>query len=165
MKKIVIPILALIITFSLIAFNSSDKSQKGSAKDTAGEKAIKLNKAEFIDKVFDYENNSEEWKFEGDLPCIIDFYADWCQPCKIAGPILEELAAEYEGKIHVYKVDTQKERELASAFGITSIPTFLLCPAEGLPQLFTGIGQSPEETKEIFKQAIDNVLLASKTIE
>ena len=75
---------------------------------------------------------------------------------------MEELAVEYEGKINVYKIDTEKERELAAAFGIRSIPTFMLCPKEGQPQVFSGIGQTPEATKEMFKKAIDDVLLKTK---
>ncbi len=157
MKNLITQVFTLIFTLSIIGCSGNEANAKG--KEEGEEKAIHLTKTEFIEKVFNYENNSEEWKFEGDLPCIVDFYADWCQPCKIAGPILEELAAEYEGKINVYKIDTENERELAAAFGIQSIPTFLLCPKEGLPQMFSGIGQSPEATKEIFKKAIDEVLL------
>jgi thioredoxin len=124
---------------------------------------INLTKSDFLQKVFNYEANSEEWKYEGDLPAIVDFYADWCQPCRIASPILDELAKEYKGKIYVYKIDTEKERELASVFGIQSLPTFMLIPQNGNPQVFSGIGQTPEATKEIFKQAIDEVLLKTKT--
>lgn len=146
---------------------ASAKTEKGKSGDKkAGSSkggAINLTKSEFLEKVFNYETNSEEWKYEGDLPAIVDFYADWCQPCRIASPILDELAREYEGKIDVYKIDTQKERELAAAFGIQSIPTFMLCPMEGKPQVFSGIGQTPEATREIFKQAIDEVLLKTRS--
>lgn len=159
MKNIITPLLALILSFSLMGCSGNEANAKGSEKEKSDEKAIHLTKAEFLEKVFNFEESAEEWKFEGDIPCIVDFYADWCQPCKIAGPILEELAAEYEGKINVYKIDTEKEKELAAAFGIQSIPTFLLCPEEGLPQIFSGIGQTPEATKEMFKKAIDEVLL------
>lgn len=132
--------------------------------DTSGAKGtINLTRSDFLEKVFNYEANSEEWKYEGDLPAIVDFYADWCQPCRIASPILDELAKEYEGKIYVYKIDTEKERELSSVFGIQSLPTFMLIPMDGNPQVFSGIGQTPEATKEIFKQAIDEVLLKTKT--
>ena len=162
MKKGIITLSALILTFTLISCGYSTASDQDPEKGGKDGKSIHLTKAEFIEKVFDYEKNGDEWKFEGDIPCIIDFYTDWCPPCKIAGPILEELAAEYEGKIHVYKINTDKERELASAFGISSIPTFMLCPKEGQPQVFTGIEQTPEATKELFKKAIDEVLLKKK---
>ncbi len=112
-----------------------------------------LTKQTFFEKVFNWEKN-QEWKFEGDLPCIIDFYADWCQPCKIVAPILEELAEEYKGKINIYKVDTEAEVELAGAFGIRSIPSMLFCPKEGQPQM--AVGALPKET---LIQAINDVLL------
>jgi len=94
-----------------------------------------LNKERFLKEVFNYEAN-KDWKYEGKIPCIIDFYADWCQPCKIVAPILEELSKEYEGKINIYKVNTEEETELAAAFGIKSIPSILFCPKEGQPQMF-----------------------------
>ncbi len=112
-----------------------------------------LTKQTFFEKVFNYEKN-QDWKFEGELPCIIDFYADWCQPCKIVAPILEELAGEYEGKINIYKIDTEAEVELAGAFGIKSIPSMLFCPKEGQPQM--AVGALPKET---LIQAINDVLL------
>jgi thioredoxin len=114
-----------------------------------------LTKETFLDKVFNYEKN-KEWKFEGDLPCMIDFYADWCQPCKMVAPILEELSEEYKGKINIYKIDTEAERELAGAFGIRSIPSLLFCPKDGQPQMAQGA--LPKET---FKQVIDDVLLGN----
>ena len=107
----------------------------------------------FKAKVFNFEAN-KEWKFEGELPCIIDFYADWCQPCKMVAPILEELAKEYDGKINIYKVNTEDQTELAGAFGIKSIPSLLFCPKDGQPQM--AMGALPKET---FKQAIADVLL------
>ena len=112
-----------------------------------------LTKQTFLAKVFNYENN-KDWKFEGDLPCIIDLYADWCQPCKMVAPILEELSDEYAGKINIYKVNTEIEQELAGAFGIKSIPSMLFCPAEGQPQM--AVGALP---KESLVQAINDVLL------
>lgn len=111
-----------------------------------------LNKESFKEKVFNYETN-KEWKFEGDKPCLIDFYADWCAPCKIVAPILEELSAEYEGKIDIYKIDTEQERELAGMFGIQSIPSLLFVPKEGQPQM--AMGALP---KDSFKKAISDVL-------
>ena len=106
----------------------------------------------FRDKVFDYQKN-KEWKFEGELPCLIDFYADWCGPCKMVAPILEELSDEYQGKLNIYKVDTEEERELAALFGIRSIPSLLFVPKDGQPQM--AMGALPKDT---FKKAIKDVL-------
>ncbi|HEY5471128.1 MAG TPA: thioredoxin [Bacteroidales bacterium] len=111
-----------------------------------------LTKETFLNKVFNYEKN-KEWKFEGEKPCVIDFYADWCSPCKMVAPLLEELAKDYDGKIDVFKVNTEEEQELASAFGIRSIPSFLFVPAEGEPQM--ALGALP---KEIFVNAFKEVL-------
>jgi len=111
-----------------------------------------LTKETFLSKVFNYEK-SKEWKFEGVKPCIIDFYADWCGPCKVVAPILEELATEFEGKMDVYKVNTEEEQELAGAFGIRSIPSFLFVPVNGQPQM--AMGALPKET---FVKAFKEVL-------
>ena len=110
----------------------------------------------FKEKVFDYENN-KEWNYEGDKPCIIDFYADWCQPCKMVAPVLEELAGEYEGKLDIYKIDTESEKELAGIFGIQSIPSLLFVPREGQPQMAQGA--LPKET---FEKAFKEVLEVEK---
>ena len=104
-----------------------------------------LTKETFLSKVFNYEVN-KEWKFEGDKPCLIDFYADWCGPCKIVAPVLEDLSREYDGKLNIYKIDTEKETELASVFGIRSIPSLLFVPKEGQPQM--AMGALPKETLE-----------------
>jgi thioredoxin len=112
-----------------------------------------LTKETFLKKVFDFEKN-KEWKFEGELPCLIDFYADWCQPCKMVAPILEELSKEYEGKVNIYKVDTEAQQELSAAFGIRSIPSLLFCPMDEQPQMAQGA--LPKET---MKQVIEEVLL------
>ncbi len=117
-----------------------------------------LTKKTFLEKVFNFEKN-KEWTFEGQLPCIIDFYADWCQPCKMVAPILEELSGEFEGKINIYKVDTEAEQELAAAFGIKSIPSMLFCPKDAQPQM--AVGALPKET---LVQVINDVLL-KQTIE
>ncbi|HDJ32517.1 MAG TPA: thioredoxin [Bacteroidetes bacterium] len=111
-----------------------------------------LTKETFKEKVFDFEKNTE-WKYEGDVPCLIDFYADWCAPCKMVAPILEELAEEYDGKLSIYKIDTEAERELAGMFGIQSIPSLLFVPIKEQPQM--AMGALPKET---FKKAIKEVL-------
>ena len=102
-----------------------------------------LTKETFFEKVFNWEKN-QNWKFEGKLPCIIDFYADWCQPCKMVAPILEELSEEYAAKINVYKVNTGQEQELAAAFGIRSIPSMLFIPTNDKPQM--AVGALPKES-------------------
>ncbi|MDD3844405.1 MAG: thioredoxin [Bacteroidia bacterium] len=120
-------------------------------------KTIHLTKEDFLTKVANYEANPTEWKYLGDKPAIIDFYADWCGPCKMVAPILEELAKEYNDQIYIYKVDTEKEQELAGAFGIRSIPSILFVPKEGQPQM--AMGALP---KASFKDAIDKVLLGKE---
>lgn len=114
-----------------------------------------LTKETFLAKVFDYEKN-KDWKFNGELPAIIDFWAPWCGPCRMVGPVLEELSEEYKGKINIYKVNTDEEQELGSVFGIRSIPSILFVPMEGQPKM--AVGALP---KESIKQAIDKELLVS----
>lgn len=110
-----------------------------------------LTKQSFIDKVFDYENNTE-WNFKGERPCIIDFYADWCGPCKMVAPIMEDLSKTYNGKVDIYKINTEEEQELAMVFGIRSIPSVLFCPVGDKPQM--AVGALP---KEGYMEAIDKV--------
>ena len=117
-------------------------------------KTIHLTKGEFLKKVANYETNPNEWKYLGDKPAIVDFYASWCGPCKTIAPILEELAAEYGDKIYIYKVDTEEEEELAAAFGIRSIPSLLFIPMNGKPQMAQGA-----MPKSAFKDATNEVLL------
>ena len=114
---------------------------------------IQLTTEEFKEKVFDYTKN-EEWKYAGELPAIVDFYADWCGPCKMVAPVLEELSKEMEGKLVIYKVDTEKEQELSAVFGIQSIPTFLFIPLNEQPSMQPGA--LPKAT---FKQIIVEHLL------
>lgn len=129
--------------FTIVASNEGDETMK----------TINLTKEEFIKRVMDYQTNSKEWKYIGDKPAIIDFYASWCGPCRMVAPIMEELAQEYDGKIYVYKIDTEAETELAQLFGIRSIPSILFIPMEGQPMMTQGAHPKAE-----FKKLIDDVL-------
>lgn len=159
MKKI--SIISLLFLTLFAACNNEKKTDKTeikkieieTTKTTKKMSTIQLNKEEFLKKVTDFETNPSEWKYLGDKPCIIDFYADWCGPCKAVAPVLEDLAAEYDGKIYIYKVNTEEQQELAAAFGIQSIPTIYFCPMEGDPQM--AMGALPKAT---IKQAISEVL-------
>ncbi len=115
-----------------------------------------LTKEAFLEKVFNFEEN-KEWKFEGKVPAIIDFYADWCGPCKMIAPILEQLSEEYGGKINIYKIDTEAEQELSAAFAIRSIPSMLFCPMNEAPQMANGALPKPQ-----LEQIIKDVLKVEK---
>jgi thioredoxin 1 len=117
-----------------------------------------LTKETFLQKVFDYEKN-QEWNFTGELPAVIDFYADWCAPCRMVAPVLEDLSREYAGKVNIYKIDTEKEQELASVFGIRSIPSILFIPKGDKPQM--AMGALP---KEAFVEAFETVLKIPKPL-
>ena len=118
------------------------------------QEVIELNKQQFLEKVWNYESNPDAWQYNGALPCVIDFNAKWCGPCRKMEPILNSLAAKYNGKIIIYKVDVDKEKELASLFGISSIPAFLFCPTEGDPR--GTMGAYPADD---FEKIIRTVLL------
>ncbi len=160
-RKIILMLMFAAITF-ISCGNSTDKEkqteeeQKNSTinKKENKMKTINLSKSEFLTKVMNFEQNPQEWKYLGDKPCIIDFYADWCGPCKMVAPLLEELAKEYDGEIYVYKIDTEKEQELAQAFGIRSIPSLLFVPMNEQPQMVMGALPKSE-----LKKAIDDILL------
>jgi thioredoxin len=128
-------------------------AQKASGKKE--EPVVVMNKQMFTEKVFDYTSGATEWKYLGYKPCIIDFYATWCGPCKMIAPILKELAEEYKDQIVIYKVDTDKEKELSMAMGIRSLPTVVFIPKDGQPQILVGAAD-----KATFKRGIDEVLLA-----
>ena len=147
---------AATLTLAVSACNSGQTSDNAQAttEQTATVKAVHITKAEFLEKVMNYEKNPQEWIYLGDKPCLIDFYASWCGPCKRLAPVLDELAQEYDGEIYIYKIDTEKERELAAVFGIRSIPTLLFCPMGENPQIAQGA-----LPKEQLKEAIDKVLL------
>ncbi len=155
------PILTIALAASLAIFGCNQSTGNGqtttnepvnsttvAAGDETG-KVIQMNKAMFLEKVFNYEKNPQTWVYEGDKPAIIDFYADWCGPCKRVAPIMSQLAEEYKDQIVIYKVDTDKERELAGVFQIRSIPSILFVPANGQPTLSVGAFQKAEYVKMI----------------
>jgi thioredoxin len=109
----------------------------------------------FKEKIMDFETFKEDWKFQGKLPAILDFFAEWCSPCKTISPILEELSKEYEGKIDVYKIDTEEEQELSMMFGIKNLPSVLFIPMEGEPQMTVGA-----LSKKKFIEIIEEVLIS-----
>lgn len=115
--------------------------------------AENMDKSMFLEKVFDYEKK-KEWEYQGDVPCVIDFWAPWCGPCRSVAPVIEELSKEYNGKVNFYKINTDVEQELAGAFGIRSIPSLLFVPMEGQPKM--AVGALP---KEALKQAVEQELL------
>ncbi|MEG1648989.1 MAG: thioredoxin [Rikenellaceae bacterium] len=125
-----------------------------SNKTSKNMKTINLTQEEFSKKIIDLNGDKKEWNYLGDKPAIIDFYASWCGPCKMVAPILEELAAEYADQIYIYKVDTEKEQDIAAMFGIRSIPSILFIPMKGQPQMMQGA--LPKAT---FKEAINDILL------
>ena len=152
MKKIALIGLFLVFAATLTSYGILPAGNEEKA-------TVNITKADFLKKIMNYEKNPTQWVFEGDKPCIVDFYADWCGPCRITSPILEELAQEYKGKINVYKVNVDNEKELSQVFGITGIPAFLYCPMEGKPSMTSGIARDKDATKEIFRNNIENILL------
>jgi thioredoxin len=168
MKRLFLTLAIFSIVFSACGNKKSEGSKNAetgshssvSSGNTKGSEL--LTKAVFIQKVWDFTKSPNDWKYLGSKPAIIDFYADWCGPCKIAGPILEEIGVEYADKIQVYKINTDQERELAQVFGITGIPAFLYIPANGKPVMMSGIARSKEETRKMFIDNIEKYLLVKK---
>lgn len=164
MKKVGIFALASLFIFTSISCDSTaaEKTNNGdketletkSAKAVPAEgKVIVLDEAAFKEKVWNYDENPSEWKFKGDLPAVVDFYADWCGPCKRIAPIMEKLAEEYDGKIVIYKVNTDHNRELSAVFAIKSIPAILFIPKKGQPAMQAGAMQEAQY-KEIFEDFV-----------
>jgi thioredoxin 1 len=160
MKKLNIIILTLTAVLTFGCTSASNESAKEKAKSeietniTGNVQPEHLTFDSFKEKVWDFESNPEEWVYKGTEPCIIDFYADWCKPCKMVAPIMEELAGDYNGKVKIYKIDTQTERKLASVFQITGIPAILFVPANGQPMKQTGA-----MSKDYYEQVIKDFLL------
>ena len=157
MKKIIT--MAVLIFSSMLTYactSGTEQKQAETQKTAQDGSVIVMNKAMFIKDVFDYEK-SQDWKYKGNKPAIIDLYADWCGPCRMVAPIMKELAKEYADKIVVYKVNVDKEKELAALFNATSIPLFVFIPMNGEPQLFRGAAD-----KATYKKAIDDFLLKTE---
>lgn len=170
MKKIGIFVLALSLNFGFSACDSNASEKSSTSKNevkTANSKESKaegtvvyLNEESFRNLVWNYNANPEDWIYEGNLPAVIDFYADWCGPCKRVAPIMDKLAEEYNGKVMIYKVDTDANRELSAVFGIRSIPSVLFIPKNGKPAMQPGAMQEGQ-----YKQIIEEFVLGNKTIE
>ena len=150
-------ILSIILVLAAVAIYAFDKEPENTEtnQDTAKGEVVIMNKQLFLAEVFDYEKTAD-WKYKGNKPAIIDLYADWCGPCRTVAPIMKELAKEYSDQIVIYKVNVDKEKELAALFNATSIPLFVFIPMEGEPQLFRGAAN-----KATYKEAIDSFLLAA----
>ncbi len=150
MKKLLI--IAAIAVIAIVTYSFAVPQDEKKDKPEKGV-VIQMNNDLYLKNVADY-NNSKEWKFKGDKPVVIDFYADWCGPCRMVAPLMRELAKEYEDQIVIYKVNVDNESELAAALGIKNLPTILFIPKKGDPQLMVGSAD-----KSTFKRAIDQVLL------
>lgn len=160
MKKTLLVFLVLMTALTGCKAKAGEPAPSTETKTTTNNKqmgTIHLTKETFFEKVANFEANPSEWKYLGDKPCIIDFYADWCGPCKAVAPILEELAKTYDGQIYVYKINTDEQQELAGAFGIRSIPSLLFVPMTGKPQM--SVGALP---KAQMVEAINAILLGKK---
>ena len=153
MKKVLVMVVLVMVSVIVYAFNDKAETNQSKKEAIGNGKVVVMNKEIFLKDVFDYEK-SKKWKYKGDKPAIIDLYADWCGPCRQTAPIMKELAKEYAGKIIIYEVNVDKQKELAALFNATSIPLFVFIPMNGDPQLFRGAAD-----KATYKKAIDDFLL------
>ena len=159
MKKLsIISVTLFIMVFS--SCNSIGGNNTGNSTSEIKEGVVNQMSTETFKKlVYNYQKNPNNWVYEGNQPCVIDFYADWCRPCKMVAPIMEELATKYKGKVVFYKVNTDQERELSQTFNIRSIPALLYIPANGKPQMSVGLSD-----KETYIQQIESMLLKTQSI-
>lgn len=146
----------LLFTVPMQAQKQTAPAEKTEAL-TQSVKPRHLTKAEFLSKVANFEKTPDRWEYLGARPCIVDFYASWCGPCKMLAPIIEELGEEYAGRVDIYKVDVDEQQELAALFGVRSIPTLLFIPRDGKPQLAQGAMPRAE-----LRRLIDQLLLGGK---
>ena len=161
MKALLIPTLFASLLLTISCGNAKSTPGTGVSAEatqpvaeTANAKPVQMTKALFVTNVFDFEKNPDTWTYKGTRPCVIDFYADWCRPCKQVAPLMEGFATTYMGEVDIYKVNVDQERELAEFFGIRSIPTVLFCPMDGKPQMSQGA-----LAKENYEQIINEFLL------
>jgi len=171
MKKVGIFTLAVLLAATTMSCNSNaaekTTQQKNNTEDIGNlpaekeqGKVIVLTEAAFKKLVWDYDANPQEWKYLGKQPAVIDFYADWCGPCKRVAPIMEKLAKEYDGKITIYKVNTDQNRELSGVFGIKSIPSILFIPKKGQPAMQAGAMKEDQ-----YRQIFEDFVLGKKKAE
>jgi thioredoxin len=169
MKKLGFLTLAALLSVTSMSCNSNAAEGSSEVRNTKAEinaapeetetaKVVVLTEAKFKELVWDYDASPQEWKYKGKLPAVIDFYADWCGPCKRVAPIMEKLAKEYDGKIIIYKVNTDQNRELSGVFGIKSIPSILFIPKEGQPAMQPGA-----MTEDQYKKIFEEYVLGNKT--
>lgn len=170
MKKLGFLTLAVVMSLATLSCNSNaaEKSNESSINESLAApnspeedgKVIVLDEAAFKEKVWNYDTNPQEWVYEGELPAVIDFYADWCGPCKRIAPIMEKLAQEYNGQIKIYKVNTDHNKELSGVFGIRSIPSILFIPKKGQPAMQAGAMQEDQ-----YRQIFEDFVLGKKKTE
>lgn len=153
MKRIPVFVILVFVSVLMYAYKGEGRQEEDKKKEAENGRIITLKKDMFIESIFDYKK-SRDWKYKGEKPAVIDLYADWCGPCRMVAPIMKELAEEYADKVVFYKIDVDKERELASLFNASSIPLFVFIPMEGEPQFFRGAAN-----KAVYRKAIEDVLL------
>lgn len=153
MRKVLVLTGVVLIGVLVYAFTIKNETDQAKPVASSSGQVIPMDKAMFIKDIFDFEK-SKEWKYKGTKPAIIDLYADWCGPCKMIAPTMKDLAKEYAGKINVYKVDVDRQKELAAFFNATSIPLVVYIPMKGEPQFIRGAAD-----KATFKKGVDEFLL------
>lgn len=160
MRKMNRVLLLMLLAFNTMAMACTTTTNKElntnpdsvKEKTTAG-KVVKIDQAMFKKLVWDYQNSPQEWKFTGERPVVVDFYADWCGPCRRVAPIMEKLAEEFKGQIDIYKVNVDHNKELSAVFGINSIPAILFVPMNEKPAMQPGLMQE-EQYRQIFKEFV-----------
>jgi thioredoxin len=162
MKQIILSFLLIVgVSFSACTQSGTGNNTPASTEASNEGKVIQMDKAMFLEKVFNYEASPDKWIYRGDKPCIIDFYADWCGPCKKVAPIMSALAEQYKDQVVIYKVNTDREKELAGVFNIRSIPSILYCPIEGQPTMTMGAQPKSEFEKMLKELLLDKTVTAN----